>query len=100
MKKILTMYKTLLIALSVLGLSACAEQSQSQTFACDADLTATLTSVDEQNAVLKYNQQEFQLTKQRGASGVKYGNDDVLFWSKGNEAMLIINGNKHTCNLQ
>lgn len=94
------MYKTLLIALGIISLSACTEQSQSSTFMCDADLTATLTSVDEESATLKYNQKEYQLTKQRGASGVKYSNDEALFWSKGNEAMLIIDGNKQTCDLQ
>ncbi|MGO2010488.1 MAG: MliC family protein [Pseudoalteromonas sp.] len=94
------MYKTLLIALGVFGISACTEQPQTQTFACDNQLTATLTSIDNKSATLKYNQKEYQLTKKKGASGVKYSNDNALFWSKGSEAMLIIEGNKQTCNLQ
>jgi len=67
---------------------------------CDEGSTATLINTNEEDAILEYNQNNYQLTKQRSASGVKYSNDNALFWSKGNEAMLIINGNKHTCNLQ
>lgn len=94
------MYKTLLIALIALSLSACSEQTKSQVYSCDKQSTATLIDTSEEKATLKYNHNKHQLTKQRSASGVKYSNDSVLFWSKGNEAMLIIYGNKHTCNLQ
>ncbi|MBB1292496.1 MAG: membrane-bound inhibitor of C-type lysozyme [Pseudoalteromonas rhizosphaerae] len=94
------MYKILLIALGVISLSACTEQLNSQSFSCDSQLSAVITSNDEESATLNYNQVNHSLTKQISASGVKYTNEDVLFWTKGNEAMLIIDGNKYHCNLE
>jgi len=94
------MYKSLLIALGVLSLSACTEPQNSQSYSCDSQLTAVIKSESEETASLTYNQVTYQLTQQSSASGVKYSNDDVLFWTKGNEAMLIIDGNKYHCNLE
>jgi len=94
------MYKTIFLTTCLLALTACSEQAQSDVYSCDNNLTATITSEDDENAKLEYNQQQYQLVRQKSASGVKYTNDDILFWTKGNEAMLIIDGNKHHCNVQ
>ena len=94
------MYKTLLLSLSLITLSACTQDSDNDTFICDNQLEAKLSSESEEAANLTYNEQDYALVRQRSASGVKYSNDDVLFWSKGSEAMLIIDGNKYHCQLQ
>ncbi|MCQ8879599.1 MliC family protein [Pseudoalteromonas shioyasakiensis] len=94
------MYKATFLAMSLLTLAACSEQAKSDVYSCDNQQAATITSTTDENAVLDYNQQQYQLVKQQSASGVKYTNDDVLFWTKGNEAMLIVDGNKHHCEIQ
>lgn len=94
------MYKTIFLITSLLAVTACSEQAQSDVYSCDNQQSATITSEDDENAKLEYKQQQYQLVRQQSASGVKYTNNDVLFWTKGNEAMLIIDGNKHHCNVQ
>ncbi len=95
------MYKALLLTTSLLiTLSACTQQENIDTFTCDSKLNATITNQDEESATLDYNKHQYQLIRQRSASGVKYTNENVLFWTKGKEAMLIIDGNKYHCNLQ
>lgn len=94
------MYKSIFLITSLLALAACSKQTQSDAYSCDNKLTATITSEDEESANFEYNQKQYQLVRQQSASGVKYTNDDVLFWTKGKEAMLIIDGNKHHCNVQ
>lgn len=94
------MYKSLLITLGVISLSACSEQLDNQVFTCDNQQTAIIANNSDEKATLKYDHQQYQLVRQRSASGVKYSSDDVLFWTKEKEAMLIINGNKHHCKLE
>jgi membrane-bound inhibitor of C-type lysozyme len=48
---------------------------------------------------LTFKDNEFLLNRQVSGSGVKYSADNVLFWSKGDEAMLILKGKKYQCSL-
>ncbi|TMO34471.1 hypothetical protein CWC25_22705, partial [Pseudoalteromonas sp. S4389] len=47
---------------------------------------------DEETLSFVYNTNT--LYREVSGSGVKYSDDHVLFWSKGDEAMLILNGKK------
>lgn len=94
------MYKKILLTASLLTLTACSEQATDDVYACDSKKNATIISQDDETATLEYEQQKHQLVRQQSGSGVKYSNNDVLFWTKGNEAMLIIAGNKHHCIVQ
>lgn len=40
---------------------------------------------------------EHTLQRERSASGAKYSGDGIVFWNKGNEALLEIDGVKHNC---
>ena len=70
----------------MLVLSACSNESKSTHQGAGATLTL--------------NEQTYTLNKEPSASGVKYINERVLFWSKADEAMLIVSGNKYHCQLQ
>lgn len=89
-----------MLTAALLTLAACSEQAKNDVYTCDSQQTATIISQNDESATLEYDQQQHQLVRQQSASGVKYTNNDVLFWTKGNEAMLIIGGNKHHCTVQ
>jgi membrane-bound inhibitor of C-type lysozyme len=86
----------LIIALTVLGLSACNEPTINTRYLCNQK-EATLSVINEQTAALTLNNNTYQLSREKSASGNKYINKNVLFWSKDNEAMLIIEGTKYHC---
>ncbi|ASM52471.1 MULTISPECIES: MliC family protein [Pseudoalteromonas] len=86
----------LIIALTVLGLSACNEPTINTRYLCNQK-EATLSVINEQTAALTLNNNTYQLSREKSASGNKYINKNVLFWSKDSEAMLIIEGTKYHC---
>lgn len=92
------MIKPLTLGLALVTLCACAEQSAPNNYKCDEEL-ASITDINEEQATLSFQQESFLLSRQVSASGVKYSNDTVLFWSKGPEAMLILRGKKYHCAL-
>jgi membrane-bound inhibitor of C-type lysozyme len=90
------MKSLLIIASYVLGLTACTDPQTKALYLCDQQV-ATLTTINEHSAILSINNKNYQLTHERHASGNKYISEDVLFWGKSNEAMLIVAGTKYRC---
>ena len=80
----------------LLSLTACSDQQISTTYLCDKH-TVKLIAINQKNAELTFNNHTYLLNRERSASGNKYINEDVLFWGKGNNAMLIIAGKKYQC---
>ncbi|KPZ54096.1 MULTISPECIES: MliC family protein [Pseudoalteromonas] len=83
---------------SMLILSACSDEPKSTHYLCN-DRVVELAHQGAR-ATLTLNQQTYTLNKEPSASGVKYINERVLFWSKADEAMLIVSGNKYHCQQQ
>ena len=83
---------------SMLILSACSDEPKSIHYLCN-DRVVELAHQGA-GATLTLNGQTYALNKEPSASGVKYINERVLFWSKADEAMLIVSGNKYHCQLQ
>ena len=93
------MIKPLLSRLALVTLCACAEQSAPSNYLCDGTLSASIVENNDEEARLTFKDNEFLLNRQVSGSGVKYSADNVLFWSKGDEAMLILKGKKYQCSL-
>tara|TARA_B100002049_G_scaffold6850_1_gene4845 strand:- start:1670 stop:1960 length:291 start_codon:yes stop_codon:yes gene_type:complete len=93
------MIKPLLSGLILVSLCACAKQSDPNNYTCGEDSTVSIADISEDEAELLFKEQSFVLNRQVSASGVKYSNDTVLFWSKGAEAMFILKGKKYHCAL-
>ncbi len=85
------------IFIGMFFLSACDNESTSTRYLCN-NHAVELTTQNEA-ATLTLNEQSYSLTKEPSASGVKYISERVLFWSKANEAMLFVSGNKYRCKL-
>lgn len=94
------MTKIILFTALLLALTACTEHTNSAVYVCNKQQIAIITSNADETAELNYHHTTYPLVRQKSASGVKYSNENVLFWTKGNEAMLIINGYKQHCNQQ
>ena len=86
----------LAIVSGLLSLTACNDPQISTTYLCDKS-TVNLNVINQSNAELTFNNHTYLLNRERSASGNKYINEDVLFWGKGNNAMLIIAGKKYQC---
>lgn len=93
------MHKPLLVLVSVFTLFACTDRPKSNAFLCDTQRVKITFHQNGTTALLKYNNQQHTLIQQPSASGAKYTHKEIVFWNKGNEAMLIINNNKYLCNL-
>ncbi|WP_404341525.1 MliC family protein [Pseudoalteromonas mariniglutinosa] len=91
------MFKTIVIMFILIMLSACSGVSTSQAFICENQLFAVISDDNKNKIILRFNKKTYRLTLQASASGAKYVNDSILFWSKGNEAILIIDGVKQRC---
>jgi membrane-bound inhibitor of C-type lysozyme len=46
---------------------------------------------------LLLNDESMILTRERSASGAKYVKGDVVFWNKGDEALLLVGESRHSC---
>ncbi|MCQ8891306.1 MliC family protein [Pseudoalteromonas carrageenovora] len=86
------------IIAGLLSLTACSEQQNSATYNCGKQ-NAVLNIINGSQAKLVFNKKTHLLSHEESASGNKYINEKVLFWGKGKEAMLIIEGNKLQCNI-
>ena len=86
----------MVIMASILSLTACSDQQISTPYLCNKN-TAILNVINNKNAELIFNNDIYLLNQEKSASGNKYINEDVLFWGKGNNAMLIIAGKKYQC---
>jgi len=83
---------------SMLTLSACNDAPKNSHYVCNDHAVKLAHQGD--IAILTLNGQTYALNKEPSASGVKYINEQVLFWSKADEAMLIVSGKKYHCQLQ
>ena len=86
------------IAIGLLSISACNEQPVISHYLCN-QAPAKLDIISNKHATLSFNNQDYLLNHEVSASGAKYINKEVLFWSRGNQAMLIINGEKYHCSI-
>ena len=84
-----------IIIITLLTLSACTEHTTTYRYSCNT-IPAELV-VNEQQATLNFNNENYILNSEISASGAKYANKDALFWGKGEQAMMIINGEKYQC---
>ncbi|MCK8104471.1 MliC family protein [Pseudoalteromonas sp. 2CM36K] len=84
------------ITITLIALVACNEQPITTNYMCD-NTAAQLDIISNKQATLRFNKHDYLLTHEVSASGSKYINNKVLFWSKGEQAMLIINGKKYQC---
>jgi membrane-bound inhibitor of C-type lysozyme len=80
----------------LLSLTACSDLKTSTAYQCD-DESVKLNIINNSEAELIFNNKVHVLNHEKSASGNKYINEEVLFWGKGNEAMLIIAGKKRQC---
>ncbi|WP_407070242.1 MliC family protein [Pseudoalteromonas sp. SK18] len=87
-------HTTVIIALIVL--TACNKQPSINNYICD-NAPAKLDIISNKQAKLSFYDHDYMLNHEVSASGSKYINQEVLFWSKGEQAMLIINGKKYQC---
>ncbi len=87
-------HTTVIIALIVL--TACNKQPSINNYICD-NAPAKLDIISNKQAKLSFYNHDYILNHEVSASGSKYINQEVLFWSKGEQAMLIINGKKYQC---
>ncbi|TGV19105.1 hypothetical protein E5N72_03035 [Pseudoalteromonas sp. MEBiC 03607] len=94
------MNKQLLSGLALVTLCACAEQATANNYLCDNGLTASIVDNNEDEATLSFVDNTYTLYREVSGSGIKYSDDHVLFWSKGDEAMLILKGKKYHCQLK
>jgi membrane-bound inhibitor of C-type lysozyme len=86
----------LVIVASLLSLTACSDQQISTAYLCNKN-TVILNVINNKNAELTFNNDIYLLNHEESASGNKYINENVLFWGKGNNAMLIVAGKKYQC---
>ncbi|WP_405602888.1 MULTISPECIES: MliC family protein [unclassified Pseudoalteromonas] len=84
--------------ISLLSLIACSDKQLSTLYSCDAN-TLIIKPINDEKAKLTFNNQTYSLNYEKSASGNKYINGNILFWSKGDNAMLIIAGKKHQCSI-
>ena len=74
------------------------ETSQTQVYECN-DYKFSVYNGDRRadEITLYLPEREITLEQVRAASGVKYQNNNVLFWNKGDRALLEIEGNTYNC---
>ncbi len=70
--------------------------SKSNEYSCEAGDILTIgrviVSAEAEQAVLRMGSEEYALSRVRSASGAKYANQKVIWWSKGKEATLQFEG--------
>ncbi len=88
--------KHAIVIIALIALTACNKQPVTNNYVCDNAL-AKLDIISNKQAKLSFYDHDYILNHEVSASGSKYINQEVLFWSKGEQAMLIINGKKYQC---
>lgn len=70
--------------------------SKSNEYSCEAGDILTIGKVivrtEPEQAVLRLGGEEYALSRVRSASGAKYANQKVIWWSKGKQATLQFEG--------
>ena len=88
--------KHAIVIIALIALTACNKQPVTTNYMCD-NTAAQLDIISNKQATIRFNKHDYLLTHEVSASGSKYINTKVLFWSKGEQAMLIIDGKKYQC---
>ena len=70
--------------------------SKTNEYGCEAGDILTIGKVivrtEPEQALLRLGREEYTLSRVRSASGAKYANQKVIWWSKGKEATLQFEG--------
>ena len=88
--------KHAIVIIALIALTACNKQPVTNNYVCD-NAPAKLDIIRNEQAKQSFYDHDYILNHEVSASGSKYINQEVLFWSKGEQAMLIINGKKYQC---
>ncbi len=70
---------------------------QSHRFKCSDGPAFEMRFAGPETVILTLPDGEHTLQRERSASGAKYSGDGIMFWNKGNEALLEFGGARHTC---
>lgn len=68
-----------------------------QGFDCGDNLSVAVKFLGAETLEITLPDGKHTLQRERSASGARYAADGILFWNKGNEALLDIGGVKHDC---
>ena len=78
-----------------LSVSACGDKfsGEKQVYTCsDGASIEVVYSKDRNSAMVRLGDESYKLNRTRSGSGVKYTNGDVVFWTKGQGAVVQIKG--------
>lgn len=66
-------------------------------FECGDNLSVTVAFVGPETIKISLPDGDHTLQSERSASGARYATEGILFWNKGDEALLDIGGVEHKC---
>jgi membrane-bound inhibitor of C-type lysozyme len=66
-------------------------------FDCGDNLSVTVAFVGPETIRINLPDGSHTLQRERSASGARYAAEGILFWNKGDEALLDIGGVEHNC---
>ncbi|MCB1844086.1 MAG: META domain-containing protein [Halioglobus sp.] len=75
------------------------ELQEPRSFDCPDGPAFTIRIVGPETLILSLAGKEHTLQRARAASGARYSNDEILFWNKGEEAVLEAGGTTYTCRM-
>ncbi|MEO2269123.1 MliC family protein [Pseudoalteromonas sp. YIC-656] len=94
---------TLMLIIPLLCLFGCdkqvsdsAQKSPAEFFRCNTGAVFTVEYADN-SAEIKIDSDVYQLNGERTASGAQFTHESMSFWSKGNDAILMINNETWHC---
>lgn len=83
-----------ILAVLVLVMAACqSNYSDAVTYTC-GDKLVSWSVIDDQSAILVVDKTSLRLLRVRSGSGEKWQAGDLVFWTKGSEAMMLSKGIK------
>jgi hypothetical protein len=99
-----TRHNYLLLIILLFPLSACQSGGNRspvvtpQKMTCVGNIPAQITLYSPEEAVLNFEEKNYDLNRIETASGVKYGNRSVTYWNKGIDALITRDdGTMTTC---
>ena len=69
-----------------------------QTFACSNGQYARVKIYSPAEAVMGFQEKQYELKRVETASGAKYAGGGAEFWTKSISALITVDGQTHTCN--
>lgn len=91
---------TLIFSACVSGTGDVEEEAGITGYDCDDFGKATFRMTGSESAELVLGVKRYPLRQQRSASGARFTGPDVEFWSRGTEAMLIVNQSTDRCEVR